>query len=271
MSDEICKRGLIAPPVGFVSSFRPLSANIPLLEWDQIRAIAKSGTMDGRKKYDQRFVTVQRHNNCAGASAAVLVMKTIYDTRGEFVQLSNTFTYSLINGGRDQGSMLADACQSIQDVGVCTPQIVGPDDIYPAQYDKRKAHEEAKRFCVAECYAIRGGGDRDLLWRTFWSALALGWKIGVAVEAGGRFDRLDSNGICGVDNGGGNHAVHADGLVEIGGDLIATGGNTWPLSWGINGRMNMRQEHFEQTVGVHEFYAVRTAVDDPLKAIPVLL
>ena len=271
MSEELCRRGLIAPPAGFVSVFPSLSANLPLLEWDQIRAIAKSGTMDGRKKYDQRFVEAQRHNNCAGASAAVLVMKTIYDTRGEFVRLSNTFTYSLINGGRDQGSMLADACRMIQDVGVCTPQICGPDDIYPAQYDKKKAHEEAKRFRVAECYAIRGGGDRDLMWRTFWSALALGWKIGVAVQAGGRFDRLDSNGICGVDNGGGNHAVHVDGLVEIGGDLIATGGNTWPLSWGINGRMNMRQEHFVQTIGTHEFFAARTAVDDTHKPIPVLL
>lgn len=271
MSEELCKRGLIAPPDGFVSSFPAFASSVPLLEWDQIRAIAKSGTMDGRKKYDQRFVEAQRHNNCAGASAAVLVAKTIFDTRGEFVRLSNTFTYSLINGGRDQGSMLADACVSIQRDGVCTPQVCGPDDIYPAQYDKKKAHEEAKRFRVAECYAIRAGGDRDLMWRSFWSALALGWKVGVAVQAERNFDRLDKNGISGVDDGRGQHAVHADGIIEIGGDLIATAGNTWPLSWGINGRMNLRQQHFEQTIGTHEFFAARTAVDDPQKAIPVLL
>lgn len=262
--------GLIEPPAGFVSSFPSASTYLPLLDWDEIHAIAKSGTMDGHKKYDARFICRQRHNNCAGASARTMVMKTIYDTRGECVNLSDTFTYSLINGGRDQGSMLADACSSIQNRGVCLAESCGPDAIYRSQYQSAKADLEAKRFRVAECYAIRDTGDEQT-WLMLWSALALGWKVGVAVQAGGKFDDLDSNGICGVDRGRGNHAVHSDGLIEIGGKLIATSANTWGTSFGMSGRMNLRQEHFAETIGVHEHYVIRTALDDPKTTIPVLL
>lgn len=268
MTDER-KLGLIAPPAGFLSSFPSAAENIPALSWAEIEAVAKSGKMDGNKKYDERFVMYQRHNNCASASADTIVAKTIFDRSGEFVKLSDTYTYSWINGGHDQGSMLADACDSIQEHGVCLAESCGPDAIYRRLYDTKKADAEAARFKVRECYAIRTDVADDLMWRTFWTALCLGFKVGVAVQVGGRFDHLDSDGVCGVDGGQGNHAVHSDGI-KWAGRLLATSGNTWGTTWGMHGRMNLRQEHFEQTIGVHEHYAVRTAIDDPLHPMPKL-
>lgn len=263
------KLGLIAPPAGFVSAFPAAADKIPLLTWDQIEECAKSGTMDGHKKYGEQFVKRQQHNNCAGASAATMVMKTIYDRSGEFVNLSETYTYSRINGGHDSGSQLSEACDSIQNDGCCLHGTCGPDDIFRGRYDAKKADAEAARFRVAECYAIRTNVAEDTMWRAFWSALCLGFKVGVAIQAGGRFDQLDSHGICGVDGGQGNHAVHSDGIAWAGGQLVATSGNTWG-TWGMRGRMNLIQKHFENTIGVHEHYAVRTAIDDPNNPMPSL-
>lgn len=263
------KLGLILPPPGFVSAFPSAADVVPLLSWDEITAVAKGGLMDGRKKYDERFVMYQRHNNCASAAADTILAKTIFDRTGQFVKLSDTYTYSWINGGHDNGSMLADAADSIQEHGVCLAEHCGPDAIYRRQYDTATADKEAGRFKAREVYAIRSTGSDDEDWRRFWSALCVGFKVAVAVQVGNHFDSSDSAGICGVDNGGGNHAVHSDGIAFESGKLVATSGNTWSTSWHQRGRMLLTQKHFEQCFSQHEFYAVRTSIDDPNQSIPV--
>lgn len=262
-------KGLIAPPSGFVSDCRSLlGAHSPakLLTWDAIRKIAASGKRDGNFIYGTAFHVVQRHNNCAGASASRIVAKSIYDRSNSVVMLSDTYTYSLINGGHDNGSMLADAMQSIERDGVALATTVGPDAIFQRQYDYLRAREEAKRFRAAECYAIRPRdfSSLDDLQRAFWSALAQGFKVGVAVQAGANFDQVKAYGrVPGVDDGPGNHAVHCDGLTSVDGVLYATTENTWPMSLPNGSRIHLRWEHLKQTIGVHEFYAVRSAIDDP--------
>jgi hypothetical protein len=260
--------GLIEPPVGFVSSLPPLLGDgspVTLLDWDEIEDVARSGRLDGRKKYGTRFHTEQRHNNCAGASASCVLAKAIYDQRGEVVPLSNSYTYSRINQGRDAGAMLADAMRDIEARGVCKAETCGPDAIFPSQYNRQKADAEATRFRARECYAIRPRDfdSTDELKRAFWSALCLGFKAGIAIQAGDSFDTRQANGISGVDRGNGNHAVHCDGIVWIDRKPVATGQNTWFGTWNGDGRMLMEWAHFDQTIGVHEFYAVRTAIDDP--------
>lgn len=266
-------KGLLPPPPGFVSDCPPLvgaGSPVRLLTWDTIRRVAASGKLDGVARYGRLFHDVQRHNNCAGNSASCILAKAIYDQRGDKVVLSGTYTYSLINGGHDSGAMLADAMRSIERDGVPLAKTVGRDDIFPHLYDRHKAAAEAQRFKARECYAIRPRDftDADELQRAVWTALALGFKVGVAIQAGSRFDQLDRYGICGVDDGQGNHAVHADGIVMANGVLVATSENTWPLSWGDNGRMKLRWEHFRQTIGIHEFYAIRDVTDDPLGSKP---
>lgn len=262
--------GLIAPPRGFVSSFPPLlgAPGVPLLSWDEIEAVAKSGKMDGHKRYGSKFCISQKHSNCASASGRNILCKTIYDRTNMIVNLSDCFLYSLVNSGRDEGAMLADVMLELERSGICLMSTCGQDDIFRNRYDTRKADEEAKRFRAQECYAIRASNDTETTQRSFWSALCLGFKVGVAVQAGSRFDRLDSNGICGVDGGGGNHAVTSDGIAWAGGQIVATSENSWGLGWGANGRMNLIWKHFVQTCAIHEFYAARSATDDPLSENP---
>lgn len=262
------KRGLLPPPPGFVSSHKSLlgsDSGVDLMEWPEIIDIAKSGKMDGRKKYERLAVDMQKHNNCAGDSAAQIVRKSIFDLTGKDCDLSPAYTYSRINNNRDNGSMLADAMVSIERHGVCLRATCGPSQIFRSQYDTQRADNEAKRFIVQECYAIREQEfGKDELQRAFWTALCLGFKVGVAIEAGSRFDIISSDGIAGVDRGGGNHAVHSFGVAYISGRLAAVSENTWGKNWGRAGRMLLTWDHFEQTIGVHSFYAARTAAEDPL-------
>lgn len=270
-------KGLLLPPSNWPGSKAPplLGAGSPvdLLDWSTIKRVAISGTLDGNKRYSLKFHSVQQHNNCAGASSSKIVAKTIYDARGAVLKLSDTYTYSLINGGRDQGSMLCDAMEAIETNGVCLAETCGPDAIFPRQYDRRKADEEAQRFRVAECYAIRRRdfATDDELQRAFWSALCLGFKVGVAIQAGNNFDTVNGDGVPGVDRGAGNHAIHADGIALVGGGIAATCENTWPQSLRNGGRINLRWSHFAETIGVHEFYAARTARGDSTDSRPKVI
>lgn len=263
MSELQKLKGLLLPPANWPGSKAPplvgAGSPVKVLSWDEIRRVALSGKMDGRKRYGLKFHTVQRHNNCAGAAASKVVAKSIYDARGDVLQLSDSFVYSLVNGGRDQGSMLSDAMEAIETVGNCLMSTCGPDAIFPHQYDKLKANAEAERFRVTECYAIRPRdfGSKDELQRAFWSALCYGYKCEVAIQAGSRFDSVNSWGVPGIDNGAGNHAIHCCGIAIVGSEIVATAENTWPLSLANGGRIQLRWSHFEQTIGVHEFFAAR--------------
>jgi hypothetical protein len=242
------------------------------MDWAEIKDVASSGECDGRNRYGSRWVIRQRRNNCADASATRALAKAVYDSRGgKFVGLSPAYVYSLVNDGRDQGAMLYRVMDVIQTVGACLETTVGPDVWHPSQYDQRAAKTEAARFKALECYAIRPRdfATEDDLWRGLFTALCRGFKVCVAIQAGRNFDRIDGEGICGVDDGRGNHAVHADGIAMTNdGDIVATSENTWGVQWGRQGRMLLTTEHFEQTIGVHEFYAIRSVQPDPLDGRP---
>ena len=275
MNQDKQLKGLLLPPKGFVSRAPALMAapSVKLLDWKKIKEVAESGKMDGRKLYGSRFVIQQKHNNCAGASSSRIMAKTLYDARGIVAELSDTYVYSLINGGHDQGSMHADAMEAIETRGTCLRSRCGPDAIFRTQYDTHAADAEAKSFRAIECYAIRPRdfATTDELWRGIWSALCLGFKLECAVQAGSSFDRMNTDFIVGVDNGSGNHAVHADGIALSDGDrIVGTGENTWGTWWNQEGRMLMTENHWEQTVEAHEFFAVRGVQSNPSDTRPKL-
>lgn len=270
--------GLIEPESGWQGSSHPalLSAagagGVELMGWDEIKEVAASGELDGRKRYGSSRVIRQLLNNCADASATRALEKAIYDSRGgKFVKLSPCYVYSLVNDGRDQGAMLYRVMEKIQTVGTCLETTVGPDVWHPSQYDQKAAKAEAARFKALECYAIRPRdfATRDDMWRGLFTALCRSFKLCVAIQAGRNFDRIDDEGICGVDNGRGNHAVHVDGIAMASeGDIVGTSENTWGVQWGRQGRMLLTTEHFEDTIGTHEFYAIRSVQPDPMDGRP---
>lgn len=249
------KLGTLLPPKGFVSSLPVFESAVEPLDNSTLVRIAKSNTAVGRTLFGSDYIQDQgQYGSCNGwAGSGVLTRARV--RRGlKPVQLSGAYLYSLINGGQDRGSMLDDGMQALTSKGCATLGTVKANQIYPSKYDKSKANREASRFKAFECYQINSQEG-------LWTALALGFDVVVAVHAGNSFSQIDRNGVAGVNNGNGNHAVLADGLLYAGGEIVADGANSWGTRWGDKGRMLLRWKHFQQTIGIHRFYAIRSTTD----------
>lgn len=253
--------GCLLPPSGFVSAFPAFEDAVKPLSDAEIRDVAKSGDADGRKRFDSSWIQDQKsHGSCNGFAGAMALSRARVRRGLDRVILSGAYLYSLINGGRDQGSMLDDGMREMQARGIATQETVGWDAIYPSRYDRAKADAEAARFKGFECYAVKTPAG-------LFSAAAMNFDLVVAVHVASRFMRVDSDGVAGVDRGPGNHAVGADGLVWVNGPTL-TGFNSWNRSYGVDGRMLLTWDHFAGTLGNHVFYAIRSTGDDPQGSNP---
>jgi hypothetical protein len=249
------KLGTLKPPAGFVSSLPVFESAVEPLDDSTLTRIAKSNSATGRTMFDSSWIMDQgQYGSCNGWAGASALSRARVRRGLKRVNLSGAYLYSLINGGRDNGSMLDDGMRTLQSRGCATLDSVKSNQIYPSKYDRKKADREAAKHKSFEAYQI---GSREGLW----TALALGFDVVVAVHAGNAFSNIDRNGIAGVNNGGGNHAVMADGLLYAGGEIVADGANSWGTRWGDRGRMLLRWKHFEQTIGVHAFYSIRSSID----------
>jgi hypothetical protein len=230
----------------------------PMLTDAQIESAAKSGACRGSTRFDASWIGNQRnHGSCNGFAGAKALQRARVRRGLTRVNLSGAYLYSLINGGRDGGSMLDDGMRTIQTRGVATEETVPWDRIYPSQYDRAKADAEAAKHKGLECYAVR---TRQALF----SALALGFDCVVAVHADNGFMQIDQDGVAGGGNGPGNHAVGADGLFWSArrNRPVADGYNSWATTYGVQGRMGLDwNAHFSPTTGNHVFYAIRSAID----------
>lgn len=259
------KLGTIPNTPGFLTKFQPYAeAGKPMYSREQIVANAKVRDTRGSSKFDPSWIMDQKsHGSCNGFAAAAASSKSRVRRGLTKVLLSGAFAYSLMNGGRDNGSVLVDGMELIQEHGIATADTVKWNQIYPRQYDKAKANAEAARFKMEECYTL--SSELELF-----SAMAANFDVVVAVDVNDAFMRLDSDGVVGGGRGVGNHSVSADGYwVTAGGVLVADGVNSWNTSYGNQGRMGLTWDrHFAQTVKHHGFYAIRTAIDDPLADNP---
>lgn len=249
--------GLQLPPVGFVSSFPVFEQSVVPWSESDIAEMAKSGLADGRKKYDESWIKNQNDKGSCNGFAAASALSRARVARGlSRVDLSGAYLYSLINGGQDRGSMLDDGMKAVQERGVATEATVQWSQIYPSLYDRAKADAEAAKYKGFECYQTRSK-------ESLFTGLAMGFVGVVAVHAGNNFMRADAaTGIVGADGGPGNHAVLVDGLAFEGGQLVATGANSWGLGYGVRGRMNLVWErHLTQPNQYHAYYLYRSTGD----------
>lgn len=246
--------GLVLP-LNASSAFPAYQASGPMLAMDDVVSIAKAKTQMGRTRFDSSYIANQKsHGSCNGWAGARVLTKARVRRGLDPVMLSGAYLYSLINGGRDNGSVLEDGMQAMQSQGIATEATVGWDAIYPNRYDRAKADAEAAQNKAFECYALNS--ELELF-----SALASGFDCVVAVQADNPFMHLDARGVAGASRGPGNHAVHADGLWWDG-ELIADGANSWGTTYGDQGRMGLTWAgHFVGTYRYQQFYAVRSTLD----------
>lgn len=241
------------------TSFPAYASAGPMFTRTELESLAKISDTQGRTKFDQSWILDQKGaGSCNGHAAASALSKARVRRGSARVMLSGPYAYSLMNGGQDNGSTLDAGMKIVAEHGIAPMDVVPNwDMIYPNRYDRRKADEEALRFRGFECYTIKTEPE-------FFSALAAGFDVVIAVHAGNSFMRMNSNNVAGSDRGPGNHATHCDGYRVLGGQLQADMPNSWGLSYGALGRCFVTwDEHLAPTVNYHGFYAIRSAIDDP--------
>lgn len=243
--------GSLQKPEGFVSALRTYESEKPVLDDSDIRKLLNSSTRIPRRAlFGKRWVSEQfRTSACnghAGANGlgAARALRGIQDGK----QFSGAFLYSLMNGGRDQGSMLEDGMIALGKFGCAPAELVPYNQIYP-KMQPPNARQEAlkyKGFKAYPCETKQG----------FRSGIALGYVGIVAVHAGRGYQTLNSSGISSVDSGPGNHAILVDDGKIIGGTEVYDGRNSWGLGFGTEGRSYLHWDSFEQTFKHHVFYLI---------------
>jgi len=175
--------------------------------------------------------------------------------------LSGEYLYSMINGGRDSGSMLDDGMKAITERGVARESLVKHQSYLWSQMSE-EARQDAVRFMAVECYQPKT--DLGLA-----SAMALGWMGVVATHYTNAMMRL-TNGVSAESLGPGNHAECCQDVVLLAGDEL---GYDLPNSHGLNvldegHHLVTWRKHLSSTIKYHDFYVIRGVTDDPQNPVP---
>lgn len=182
----------------------------------------------------------------AGTYARARYFRGIKDQR----QFSGSFVYAAISGGSDNGAPLAFGMKTAWERGFAPVEMVKTSDIYLRLISK-EATAEAEKHKALKRTSYHISTLREL--RT---ALAMRLPCVVAIQAGRNFQRLNSQGIAGCDSGRGNHAVCLQDICIVGGKEVFDMVNSWSLQYGDKGRAYLTEEHFQQTIGIHDYFAL---------------
>jgi hypothetical protein len=246
--------GSLAPDTGMLAAFAAAPGAVE--EWtdEEIRkAITDPNRKPSRKMFDSTWMCDQlSYGSCNGWGTSGVIARGRYRRgfRDGLKKLSGSYMYAWMNGNQDNGSMLSDGLKVAEEHGAPPLSLVPANLIYrkqmPAGADAAAAKH--KGFKLRPVKTIRG----------LRTALAKQWPCVVAVHAGGNFQRLDSNGIAGADNGRGNHSVCVDDLCIVAGKEVFDMANSWGVQYGQQGRAYLTLKTFEQTFGVHTFWTLPT-------------
>lgn len=248
-----------------------------LLDDDQIEYLMQYQNFQEIRKIFRKYQINQGSiGSCNAAAAVGATYRTAFRVGFEHVPLSENDLYIQINGGQDQGSLLADAFNTFRDVG-CSPRVLDAGT-YPYQaYLKRQVPNAAYRegegkrdtYRTHEPVKIPTDDDFD---RAIATCMARGWPVIMAWHVGRNSNKL-RNGYVVQSRGWGNHASFIHGGKWVGGqDLVHPNlVNSWtsfdPMygrvgsMWGEDGNGLMTMESLAQCRKHHDFYAITSIKD----------
>lgn len=235
----------------------------PMLSLIEIEKIV---SQENHTKARNRFPAEQWMRNqggrgsCNGYAGAWALARARVMCGLPFVPLSGEYLYSMINGGRDSGSMLDDGLKAITEKGVAREELVRHES-YLWNQMSQEARSDAPRFKAFECYRVNT--ELGLA-----SGLAVGFIGVVAVHASSAWGSL-SNGVSRRSLGPGNHAVVCQDVAVNNGKLLFDIANSWGKRWGDNGHAwNTWSDHLIEPNRNHAFYLIRGVTDDPQNPAP---
>ncbi|MEL7263864.1 MAG: C1 family peptidase [Planctomycetota bacterium] len=242
-------------------SFRSLADGIALLSMDEIRELVSSSDFAfGRQWFDSNWITYQNgYGSCAAYAGASALEKAQFLSRGVRTPLSGDYLYSLVNGGRDRGSMLDDNMNAILINGVCRRETVKLGEIRRRSYDTRKADAEAKRNRGHELFAIPDE-------QSMATALAMRIPVVIAIHVTRRWRSFDRDDVLAECNGPGNHSEHCDDITysRKRGCLMYRKATSHGKQYSGDGYCwTTWADHYRTASRYHQFYAVPSAKVDP--------
>lgn len=255
--------GLIVPderPTGVFASF-PTAKE---LSDETIRTmLAKPGRTPRAERFGDNLTWNQGNvGSCAPYAAYGAVARAMVMRGYPVIELGPEFGYSLINGGRDQGSQLVDTMKTIEEVG-CPRREFVPQFTYRKRDMPQEAYDDAPNHRALEPYEVE-----DL--QQLRSGLAQGFVGVVAMHFGRASSQFDDNWIPGVIEGPGNHAVLVEDVEWIEGiGWVYPSRNSHTKRYGNNGRMKLTAAHFRYTLPRHVFYLIRSTYDIPYITWPM--
>lgn len=256
--------GCVVPMV-FPTGFTGFADAFPneMLTWASIKsALAGRPSMWGRRRIfaGKKYIREQHELGSCNGWAVAGRLARLRELRGEpYVCLSGSDAYSQMNGGRDQGSILADGVKVLEVGGIAPEDMVPYNQIYTHQISA-EAKAARSRFKGFKSYAV----DTEL---ELASALVLGRVAVVAVHVpnGTAFMKQDGDGINLAGNGHGNHSVGVDDLrLGAHGNLNYDMGNSWGTGYCEGGYTWLTWDrHLRETVKFHRFFVLVSTTDDP--------
>ena len=189
-----------------------LPRTIPRSEWmprDFVTGLTKSLIEDQRN-----------YGSCTAATATGAGARMRWLRGQKFEPLSWAWLYDQVNGGRDAGSNIAAANEVVRRLGV------PPMASYPDCQFRAEQYPAGVKWYRESLEVIVDGFEECAV------ALQMGMLPQFPIDAGGRFERFDGNGVSTGAGGSPNHSVYAAGIDRIGGQWCLRLVNSWRDTWG---------------------------------------
>lgn len=255
--------GSLPMPANRVSSLPPFGGAPNQVLWlDSVikEVVTDPGREHARELFGDEWILDQLNfGSCNGHALAAAAARARW-RRGVRDKLlySGAFSYAQMKrDGTDPGSVIEDDIENCGDIGML-PLSRGPATKINRRDYTADDYAEAKKHLGLEPYKVVGTFAEKM--QALRTALAGPSTAIVAVHAGSKFSKIDSDGVCGVDDGPGNHAVLVDDVYWTGTMWRYDMPNSWNLKFGRRGRGFLTDAHFKQTAGNHEF-VILPAID----------
>lgn len=210
----------------------------PMYDLSEIKAILTKNPMAFNRRTWLNWIFDQNgFGSCVGDGWTGLLMRIRALMGLPPVKLSPGWTYSLINGNRDNGAVISDGGPALQTNGSCEYSIVGDKPIYQRQMPA-SAKANAMNYRLGAMYHCE-------TWQGTLSAVASGRYLPVyGYMVGNSFMKPDQYGVAGHDRGPGNHCNHGDGIQLLpDGRLVLDDVNSWGSSFMSAGRCFIDEQH----------------------------